>query len=58
VSSIIVSSTKNFFLSGEDFDQRVMTYFIQLLKNKTGKDAEKNLRREVERAKQSHPDCV
>jgi heat shock protein 5 len=44
-------------LGGEDFDQRVMDYFLTIFKKKTGKDATKDkraiqkLRREVERAK-------
>jgi heat shock protein 5 len=45
------------FLGGEDFDQRIMDYFIALFKKKTGKDVRKQtrsiekLRREVEKAK-------
>jgi molecular chaperone DnaK (HSP70) len=44
-------------LGGEDFDQRVMDYFLTIFKKKTSKDATKDkraiqkLRREVERAK-------
>jgi len=44
-------------LGGEDFDQRVMDYFLNIFKKKTTKDATKDkraiqkLRREVERAK-------
>jgi endoplasmic reticulum chaperone BiP len=44
---------------GEDFDQRVMDYFIKLYKKKTGKDirssnrAVQKLRREVEKAKRA-----
>lgn len=44
---------------GEDFDQRVMEYFIKLYKKKTGKDVRKDnratqkLRREVEKAKRA-----
>jgi len=44
-------------LGGEDFDQRVMEFFLKAFKKKTGKDAGKDkrsiqkLRREVERAK-------
>ena len=47
------------YLGGEDFDQRVMDYFIKLYKKKTGKDIRKDnravqkLRREVEKAKRS-----
>jgi molecular chaperone DnaK (HSP70) len=46
-------------LGGEDFDQRVMEYFIKLYKKKTGKDIRKDhravqkLRREVEKAKRA-----
>ncbi len=45
-------------LGGKDFDQRVMEYFIELFKNKTGKDVRKDnravqkLRHEVEKVKQ------
>ena len=44
---------------GEDFDQRVMDYFIKLYKKKKGKDVRKSnrsvqkLRREVEKAKRT-----
>ena len=44
---------------GEDFDQRIMEYFIKLIKKKHGKDvsgdvkAVQKLRREAERAKRS-----
>jgi endoplasmic reticulum chaperone BiP len=46
-------------LSGEDFDQRIMEYFIKLIKKKHGKDISKDnralgkLRREAERAKRA-----
>ena len=46
-------------LGGEDFDQRVMDYFIKLYKKKKGKDIRKSnravqkLRREVEKAKRA-----
>jgi heat shock protein 5 len=46
-------------LGGEDFDQRVMDYFIKLYKKKKGKDVRKDnravqkLRREVEKAKRA-----
>ena len=46
-------------LGGEDFDNRVMEYFIKLFKKKTGKDIRKDnravqkLRREVEKAKRT-----
>ena len=44
---------------GEDFDQRVMDYFMKLYKRKKGKDVRKDnraiqkLRREVEKAKRA-----
>ena len=47
------------WLGGEDFDQRVMDYFIKLYKKKKGKDirssnrAIQKLRREVEKAKRA-----
>ncbi|UJR10954.1 hypothetical protein I4U23_015139 [Adineta vaga] len=53
----VLATNGDTHLGGEDFDQRVMSYFLQLFKKKTGKDAGKNpraiqkLRREVERAK-------
>ena len=46
-------------MHGEDFDQRVMDYFIKLFKRKHGKDIRGNnravqkLRREVENAKRA-----
>ncbi|KAL9271107.1 Luminal-binding protein 5-like protein [Drosera capensis] len=46
-------------LGGEDFDQRIMEYFIKLIKKKHGKDINKDnkafgkLRRESERAKRA-----
>merc|ERR1712142_876837 len=46
-------------LGGEDFDQRVMDYFMKLYKKKKGKDVRKDnravqkLRREVEKAKRA-----
>ncbi|KAI3773347.1 hypothetical protein L1987_47873 [Smallanthus sonchifolius] len=46
-------------LGGEDFDQRIMEYFIKLIKKKHGKDISKDnralgkLRREAERAKRA-----
>merc|ERR1712151_1357538 len=49
----VVSTNGNTYLGGEDFDQRVMDYFMKLYKKKTGKDVRKNdrsvqkLRREV-----------
>jgi len=47
------------FLPGEDFDQRIMEYFMKLIKRKHGKDissdvkAVQKLRREAERAKRT-----
>jgi len=44
---------------GEDFDQRVVDYFLKVYKKKTGKDARRNnravqkLRREAEKAKRA-----
>jgi len=55
----VVSTNGNTHLGGEDFDQRVMDYFMKLYKKKTGKDVRKNdravqkLRREVEKAKRT-----
>ena len=55
----VVSTNGDTHLGGEDFDQRVMDYFIKLYKKKTGKDARKDvravqkLRREVEKAKRT-----
>ena len=49
----------SFTLPGEDFDQRIMEYFIKLIKKKHGKDISKDnralgkLRREAERAKRA-----
>jgi len=53
----VESTSGDTHLGGEDFDQRVIEYFLKQYKKKTGKDASKNkkriqkLRREVERAK-------
>ncbi|CAF3678488.1 unnamed protein product [Rotaria sordida] len=53
----VVATNGNTHLGGEDFDLRVMEYFIELFKNKTGKNvrghvhALQKLRREVEKAK-------
>jgi len=53
----VISTNGDTHLGGEDFDQRVMEYFLKLFKKKTGKDASKDkrafqkLRREVEKAK-------
>jgi heat shock protein 5 len=55
----VVSTSGDTHLGGEDFDQRVMDYFIKLYKKKSGKDARKDvravqkLRREVEKAKRT-----
>ena len=53
----IAKNPSSLFFSGEDFDQRIMEYFIKLIKKKHGKDASSDvkavqkLRREAERAK-------
>ena len=53
----VVSTNGDTHLGGEDFDQRVMEYFLKLIKRKHGKDvsgdvkAVQKLRREAERAK-------
>jgi heat shock protein 5 len=55
----VVATNGDTHLGGEDFDQRVMDYFIKLYKKKTGKDARQDkrsvqkLRREVEKAKRT-----
>merc|ERR1712042_173503 len=55
----VVSTNGDTHLGGEDFDQRVMEYFIKLYKKKKGKDIRKDnralqkLRREVEKAKRT-----
>jgi len=55
----VISTNGDTHLGGEDFDQRVMDYFMKLYKKKTGKDIRKNdrsvqkLRREVEKAKRA-----
>jgi len=55
----VVSTNGDTHLGGEDFDQRVMEYFIKLIKRKFGKDvtgdpkAMQKLRREAERSKRS-----
>lgn len=55
----VVATNGDTHLGGEDFDQRVMDYFIKLYRKKTGKDVRKDnrsvqkLRREVEKAKRS-----
>eukprot|EP01055_Gregarina_sp_Pseudo9_P005781 Gregarina_sp_Pseudo_9__5780@NODE_860_length_2123_cov_269_570058_g808_i0_p1_GENE_NODE_860_length_2123_cov_269_570058_g808_i0NODE_860_length_2123_cov_269_570058_g808_i0_p1_ORF_typecomplete_len658_score251_37HSP70/PF00012_20/3_2e129MreB_Mbl/PF06723_13/2_3e28MreB_Mbl/PF06723_13/1_8e03PilM_2/PF11104_8/21PilM_2/PF11104_8/6_4e06StbA/PF06406_11/2_1e06StbA/PF06406_11/1e02DDR/PF08841_10/0_00058DDR/PF08841_10/5_7Hydantoinase_A/PF01968_18/3_7Hydantoinase_A/PF01968_18/0_063PpxGppA/PF02541_16/0_017PpxGppA/PF0 len=53
----VVATSGDTHLGGEDFDQKVMDYFIKLTKKKTNKDirsdkkALQKLRREVEKAK-------
>ncbi|CAM9482645.1 unnamed protein product [Discosporangium mesarthrocarpum] len=53
----VLATNGDTHLGGEDFDQRVMQYFIKMLKKKTGTDitsdnrALQKLRREVERVK-------
>lgn len=55
----VLSTNGDTHLGGEDFDQRVMDYFIKLYKKKKGKDirssnrAIQKLRREVEKAKRA-----
>ena len=55
----VVATNGDTHLGGEDFDQRVMDYFIKLYEKKTGNDVRKDvravqkLRREVENAKRS-----
>lgn len=55
----VLSTSGDTHLGGEDFDQRVMEYFIKLYKKKTGKNIKKDnhaiqkLRREVEKAKRA-----
>merc|ERR1719456_2067082 len=55
----VISTSGDTHLGGEDFDQRIMEYFIKLIKRKHGKDltddkrAIQKLRREVERAKRA-----
>lgn len=55
----VVSTSGDTHLGGEDFDQRVMEYFIKLIKRKYDKDvsgdarALQKLRREAERAKRA-----
>jgi len=55
----VIATNGDTHLGGEDFDQRVMDYFIKLYKKKTGKDIRKDnravqkLRREVEKAKRT-----
>ena len=55
----VLATNGDTHLGGEDFDQRVMEYYIKLYKKKTGKDLRKDnravqkLRREVEKAKRA-----
>jgi molecular chaperone DnaK (HSP70) len=55
----VVSTNGDTHLGGEDFDNRVMEYFMKLFKKKRGKDvradnrAVQKLRREVEKAKRT-----
>lgn len=55
----VMSTNGDTHLGGEDFDQRVMEYFIKLIKKKYKKDvsgdkrAKQKLRREAERAKRA-----
>ncbi|KAK2184224.1 hypothetical protein NP493_276g02011 [Ridgeia piscesae] len=55
----VVSTNGDTHLGGEDFDQRVIDYFIKVYKKKKGKDirssnrAVQKLRREVEKAKRT-----
>ena len=55
----VVATNGDTHLGGEDFDQRVMEYFIKMFKKKYGKDmrsddrAVQKLRREVEKAKRA-----
>merc|ERR550519_1311517 len=55
----VIATNGDTHLGGEDFDQRVMDYFMKLYKKKKGKDIRKDnravqkLRREVEKAKRA-----
>ncbi|KAE8662709.1 Luminal-binding protein [Hibiscus syriacus] len=55
----VLSTNGDTHLGGEDFDRRIMEYFIKLIKKKHGKDISKDnrvlgkLRREAERAKRA-----
>jgi heat shock protein 5 len=55
----MLCSSKIYFLVGQDFDQKIMEYFIKLIKKKHGKDISKDnrvvgkLRVEAERAKRA-----
>lgn len=55
----VLATNGDTHLGGEDFDQRIMEYFLKVIKKKTGKDirgdarAVQKLRREVEKAKRA-----
>ena len=55
----VLATNGDTHLGGEDFDQRVMQYFLSLIKKRTGKDVQSDLRaiaklrREVEKAKRA-----
>ena len=55
----VVATNGDTHLGGEDFDQRVIEYFIKVIKKKSGNDIRKDdraiqkLRREVEKAKRA-----
>ncbi|XP_058957834.1 endoplasmic reticulum chaperone BiP [Pocillopora verrucosa] len=55
----VVATNGDTHLGGEDFDQKIMEYFIKMYKKKKGKDIRKDnravqkLRREVEKAKRA-----
>ncbi|KAH3802463.1 hypothetical protein DPMN_156140 [Dreissena polymorpha] len=55
----VLATNGDTHLGGEDFDQKVMDYFVNLIKKKTGNDIRKDaralqkLRREVEKGKRS-----
>ncbi|XP_076821538.1 endoplasmic reticulum chaperone BiP-like [Clavelina lepadiformis] len=55
----VIATNGDTHLGGEDFDHRVMDYYMKVYKKKTGKDVRKNnravqkLRREVEKAKRT-----
>ncbi|KAF6163972.1 hypothetical protein GIB67_011663 [Kingdonia uniflora] len=55
----VLATNRDTHLGGEDFDYRIMEYFIKLIKKKHGKDISKDnralgkLRRECERAKRA-----
>lgn len=55
----VLATNGDTHLGGEDFDQKVMDYYVKLIKKKTGKDIRTNpralqkLRREVEKGKRA-----